>query len=37
MSEYYEIDSKQYMNIFGCPGIDQLNIQIYLDAKELIE
>ena len=37
MSEYHEIGLNEYPNIFGCPTIDQTNIQIYLDVPYLIK
>ena len=33
----HEMDPKKYLNIVGCSRIEQTNIRIYLDAKELIE
>ena len=28
---------KKHMNIFGCPRIERMNLQIYSDAKEFIK
>ena len=33
----HEMGPKKYMNIFGCPRIEWMKLQIYSDAKEFIE
>ena len=35
MRKYYKMGLNQYLNIFGCPRIDRLNIQTYLDTQQI--
>ena len=35
MSEYHELDTKEYPNIFGCHIMYRMNIRIYSDETHL--